>query len=75
MKQIKLVPYGFQCTLAECPPGLFLFNDEVCFKSEYLTGISPDAYCENGEAFWGGTTLISERDKLLVQPLIIEVEK
>lgn len=75
IKQIKLIPYGFQCALTECPPGFFLFHDEVCFKSEYLTGISPDAYCSSGEYFWGGTNLSIERDKRIVQPLKIEVEK
>lgn len=32
---MKIVRCGPTCTLEECPPGLFLFGGELCFKSEY----------------------------------------
>ena len=75
-------------TLAECPPGLFLWNGTLGFKSEYgamePVGISPhhqqwkvgnrvDAYCaDSGEYFWGGTSNHDDRAKLLVYPISAE---
>lgn len=35
MKRLVLGPVGWPCTLAECPPGLFLYNDTVGFKTDY----------------------------------------
>lgn len=63
--------------LAECPPGLFLFNGNLGFKSEYKTeSMSPpgfwqsDAYVvESGEYFWGGVSDAREREQLIVTPL------
>lgn len=52
MKRLELKPDGFKCTLAECPPGLFLCDDEniVGLKSDY-----DDFYLAiDGDAFWGG---------------------
>jgi hypothetical protein len=44
------------CRLDECPPGLFLFEGTLGFKSEYADvdgGL--DVYCcDSGEYFWGG---------------------
>nr|WP_312294659.1 hypothetical protein [Brevundimonas diminuta] len=76
-------------TLAECPPGLFLWNGTLGFKSEYgamePVGISPhhqqwkvgnrvDAYCaDSGEYFWGGTSNHDDRAKLLVYPIDADV--
>lgn len=75
-------------TLAECQPGLFLWNGTLGFKSEYgamePVGISPhhqqwkvgnrvDAYCaDSGEYFWGGTSNHDDRAKLLVYPISAE---
>lgn len=75
-------------TLAACPPGLFLWNGTLGFKSEYgamePVGISPhhqqwkvgnrvDAYCaDSGEYFWGGTSNHDDRAKLLVYPISAE---
>ena len=72
-------------TLADCPPGLFLWNGSLGFKSEYgamePVGISPhhqqwkvgnraDAYCaDSGEYFWGGTSTHEDRAKVLVYPI------
>ncbi len=64
-----------ECTLAECPPGLFLFNGYLGFKSEYHTKAGqPDAYCvESGEYFWGGAKGIEARAALLVTPVDAEM--
>lgn len=63
-------------TLAECPPGLFLWNGTLGFKSEYgamepddatngkhwKVGNRADAYCaDSGEYFWGGQPGVSWR--------------
>lgn len=70
-----LKPSDWECTLADCPPGLFVFEGEVCLKTEY-----PDkdghceVYCSSGEAFWGGKSRKSEVDGLMVIPAIINNE-
>jgi len=75
MKKLVLKPEGWACTLEECPAGLFVFNDSICFKSEYRTDEGQlEAYNEAGEFFWGGTKTYSERAKLVVQPVISEWE-
>ena len=63
-------------TLAECPPGLFVFNGSIGFKSEYSTDTAgPDAYClESGEYFWGGTDNRADRVKLKVSPAYLHDE-
>lgn len=72
-------PLG-RVTLADCPPGPFLFEGALGFKTEYramvldmgrlVTSRWPDAYCmATGEAFWGGTTKHRDRAKLLVMPV------
>lgn len=66
-----------ELTLGACPPGLFLFDATVGFKSEYKTESKSragfwqsDAYCvESGEYFWGGTPNPIEREQLMVLPL------
>ena len=35
MRRLVLIPEGWPCELRECPPGLFLYQDNVCFKTEY----------------------------------------
>lgn len=66
MKQLIVVPDGWPCTLAECPPGFFIFRESLCLKSEY--GVN-EAYVESGEYFAGGTTTKEERSLLIVQPV------
>ena len=78
---------GHCVTLAECPPGLFLYNGTLGFKSEYgamepddamngkhwKVGNRADAYCaDSGEYFWGGTSNHDDRAKLLVYPIAAE---
>ena len=75
MKRLILEPNGWQCTFSECPAGLFVFNDSVCFKSEYCTDKGElEAYNEAGEFFWGGTESYKIREELIVQPVIAEWE-
>lgn len=66
MKIITIVPSGFRCTLDECTPGLFLFNNTIGFKSEY--GDCEVFVVESGEYFWGGATTKEEQKKLKVIP-------
>ncbi len=77
MKVLNIIPNGWPCTLLECPPGFFVFNERLCFKSEYLeTGssnpVEMEVFCESGEYFWGGTETKKERAELIVQPVITE---
>ena len=77
MKRLELKPEGFPCKLKECPPGFFLKDDEVGFKSEYA-GDSLDnknrteAFCESGCYFWGGEEGKDNVDNVIVQPLVSE---
>lgn len=75
-------PLG-RVTLADCPPGPFLFEGKLGFKTEYramvldmgrlVTSRWPDAYCmATGEAFWGGTTRHRDRAALLVMPVTLD---
>lgn len=48
-KDLVLIPNGWPCTLAECPPGLFMFGKCLGFKSEYANDIF---VVDSGEAFW-----------------------
>lgn len=59
-----------QCTLADCPPGLFRFGDGIGFKSEYGDNAgNSEAFCvESGEYFWGGTSSKADRERLMVAP-------
>lgn len=68
MQRLEMKPDGFPLKLKECPPGFFLFNDSICFKSEY----GDDAFCDSGEYFWGGTSDKKDRGELIVQPLVYE---
>lgn len=73
------------CPLSECPPGPFLFNGCLGFKTEYGMAHGkdicqgrvewsvtnrPDAYVmASGEVFAGGAPTPAERDALIVQPV------
>lgn len=70
MKRLVLQPIGWKCTLNECPPGLFVFDESVGFKSEYRTNDGNlEAFCKNGEYFWGGASTQEQRGKNIVQPV------
>lgn len=72
---IKAVNYNKPCTLVKCPPGLFLFDGTLGFKTEYDMLIdpfeeTPQAFVlASGEVFWGGARNHEERRNLIVQPL------
>jgi hypothetical protein len=48
MKEVIIVPDGWMCMIEECPPGFFMYEGQLCFKSEY--GMS-DIFCSSGEYF------------------------
>lgn len=54
------------CILAACPPGLFVYEGCLGFKTEYA-----DEYfvVASGEAFWGGTNIKEARAALWVMPV------
>jgi len=35
MKRLVVVPSGWECTLAECPSGLFIHDGILCLKTDY----------------------------------------
>ena len=67
MKKLTLIPTGWPCSLEECPPGHFLFDEKyVGFKTEYRTSEGTiEAYNEAGEAHSGRHC----PDEVIVQPL------
>jgi hypothetical protein len=74
-----------EVALRNCPPGPFLFNGSLGFKTEYgsmecenprdpktlwRVGHHSDVYVmASGEAFWGGVTSKDDREALLVVPV------
>jgi len=72
MKRFILKPEGWLCQLKECPPGFFIYNNSLCFKTEYKP---EEVYCESGEIFWGGTTKDEMRQILDVQPVVAHWEQ
>lgn len=49
MKQLEIRPDGWLVTLEECPPGFFIYEGQLCFKTEY--GEKPEVYNSAGEYF------------------------
>ena len=75
MKNIRIRPSDFPCSLKECPAGLFLFDESLGLKSEYKDPVNNEMevfVVESGEVFWGGVKTFEERDKLEVIPIEIE---
>jgi len=35
MKRLVVEPSGWPCKLRECPPGHFVYEESLCFKTEY----------------------------------------
>lgn len=69
MKTLTIKPDGWPCKLGECPPGHFVFEDSLCFKTEYG---ELEVYNEAGEAFWGGQSTKLAVSNLIVQPVVAE---
>ena len=60
---------GWFMALADCPAGLFFFDGELCFKTEYSDKNGAEAYVvASGEYFWGGTDNAEKRAALQVIP-------
>lgn len=64
MKEIKIIPDGWECLIEECPPGFFYYKGQLCFKTEYFTEEEMEVYCDSGETFMPR--------KIMVQPVIYE---
>ena len=76
MKRYVIKPDGWPCTLAACPPGPFVWQDSLCFKSEYRTPEGKiEAFCDSGEFFYGGAPTEEARGALLVQPVMLIIEE
>ena len=67
MKKVKLI---------DAPVGLFLYEDTLCLKTEYMhksfkqTTPRVEAYIvDSGETFWGGVKTAEEVNSLMVTPL------
>jgi hypothetical protein len=78
-RRLLIAPNGWPCTLAECPPGHFVYQGSLCFKTEYRCSTTPDrpagkieAYCESGEFFVAGAASEADREKIIVQPVSSE---
>ena len=66
MKEIKIIPDGWECLIEECPPGHFMYEDQLCFKTEYGKEDGDiEVYCSSGETFMPR--------KIKVQPVSIEI--
>jgi len=75
MKILQIIPHGWPRKLINCPPGLFSFNGNIGFKSEYYDGDPEkiEVFCaDTGECFWGGTSDKIDRAALIVQPVVLQ---
>lgn len=55
-----IVPDGWPCMIEDCRPGFFIYDNDLCFMSEY----NGEAYCDSGEHF--------VKEKIEVQPVKYE---
>ena len=66
-KQARVAIYP-ECELKDCPIGLFLYNGELCLKTEYAL----DSYIvSSGEMFWGGVSNREDLAHVKVRPYMI----
>lgn len=57
-----------ECELRDCPVGLFLYNGELCLKTEYAL----DSYIvSTGEMFWGGVSNREDLAHVKVRPYMV----
>lgn len=60
--------------LGKCPVGLFLFENELCLKTEYYNHGKPECYIvSSGEFFVGGVLEQEGFLNLMVTPLDIDL--
>ena len=67
----KIIPVGWPCTLAECPPGFFIvptWPNMLCFKNEYGSTDRCQAFNEAGE-------YLTTKDEEMVQPVEMVTEE
>jgi len=64
MKRIVIKPDGWMCQLKECPPGFFMHEGQLCFKTEYG---QDEVYNSSGERF----VVLNP----MVQPIMYETEE
>lgn len=71
---MRLIPIGEKVRLCDLEPGLFLFDDCLALKTEYITESGRiEAYIvDTGEFFHGGTKTAADQRNLMVQPLKVE---
>ncbi len=61
-----------EISLEQCPPGLFLYNKMLCFKSAYPSSTDGgiDAYVvKSGELLWDSFGSFRNRSQSLVTPM------
>ncbi len=42
-------PSDWACSVEECPPGHFMVDSQLCFKTDYLTDGKPQIFNSAGE--------------------------
>jgi len=69
MKEYRIEPDGWTCKLSEYRGGHFMYEGQLCFKTEYhdQQGYS-EPFCSSGEVFWADCTK-DEREQLEIQPV------
>ena len=68
-KRYLIEPEGWPCSLAACPPGPFVWEHSLCFKSgRYYTPGMIEAFCEDGEVFAAHVSN-EARAVMVVQPV------
>lgn len=66
MKKLVMVPNNWSCSLEECPPGFFVYENSLCFKTEYhRSNGQVNAFNEAGEYFY-----CEDDQKVIIQPVI-----
>jgi hypothetical protein len=62
MKQLVIKPTDWPCTTTDCPPGFFVSNDQLCFKTEY----------GNNDEIYNSAGFRVHLDGILVTPVTAE---
>jgi hypothetical protein len=79
MKRLVIKPSGWPCALAVCPPGHFIFNDKLCFKSKYFKEsggkIYSEVYNEIGDILGDRDNFPEDRESASVQHVFAEWEE
>ena len=59
MKQVKINPDGWEVKIESCPPGFFMYENQLCFKTEYRQENGDiEVYCDSGETFMSREVLV-----------------